>query len=141
VTQHVAGSDGTSGYVTRTDYHGRVKENLSTTLELAVARATGISGGSAHTIAHLLRPEVGGRSLLSSLDPRRTEDVAVDGTPCYVIKTRGPRGDFEEELWIERDSFLLRKLISRRDDRESVESRQNIEVDLPLEESLFQRPG
>lgn len=137
-TQHVAGFDGTSGYVTMKGYDGRMTDKFPITLSSAVAHATGISRGSAHTIGRLLLPEVGGRSLVSSLEPTRATDVVVDDTPFYIIKTRGARGDLEEELWIEKSSFLLRKLISRREDRESTEMRENIIVDGPLENSLFE---
>jgi hypothetical protein len=141
-TQHVAGSDrARGGYFTQKAYDGHVSEKTPIKLELAIARATGISRGSAHTIGRLLLPEVGGRSLLNSLESQRTADVEVDGTPCYAIKTRGSRGDHEEELWIEMGSFLLRKLFSRHEERESVESRERITVDMPLEDSLFDRPN
>jgi hypothetical protein len=41
---------------------------LEESLKLAVAGATGISGGSAHTIARLLLPEIGGFSLSKLAD-------------------------------------------------------------------------
>jgi hypothetical protein len=41
----------------------------------------------------------------------------------------------------DRASFLLRKLFSRQEERESVESRERITVDMPLEDSLFDRPN
>ena len=47
--------------------------------ELGIAGATGVSGGSAHTIPTLLLPDqIGGRSMASLTDLTRLPDEAVD---------------------------------------------------------------
>jgi hypothetical protein len=138
VTQFVTGFDGTVGYSTTSKPGDAGPSKSVTSLELAVAGATGISSGSAHTIGRLLLPEVGGYSFQESLEPQFGKDVTVDGTLCYSISARNPRSETADEIWIEKESFLLRKIIRRRADGQSEEWRDSIELNAPLESHLFQ---
>jgi outer membrane lipoprotein-sorting protein len=97
-----------------------------TDLSLAIARVSGVSGGSAHTLARLLMPASGGFSLteLQTLSLVRTEDFG--GHSCFVLEgkypaelvgcRRGPEVGLEDvvdgrwTLWIDTQDFLLRKL-------------------------------
>jgi hypothetical protein len=55
-------------------------------LGLGIAGATGVSGGSAHTIPDQLLPDqIGGRSVVSLTDLTRLSDDAVDDTPCFKL--------------------------------------------------------
>ena len=72
-------------------------------LEAAVAHATGISHGAAHTIGRLLLAEVGGRSLLDSIDARREEDISIGETSCYLIVSRAAKPVVDARLWVEKD--------------------------------------
>ena len=137
VTHHEAGHDGTAGYTVTRRPDGEIVRRSPIGLEEAVARATGISRGAAHTIGRLLLAEVSGRSLLDSTDARREEDVAIGETLCYLIVSRGAKHVIDERLWIEKDSFVLRKVICRWEDHESEETRENIAIDVPLDRSLF----
>jgi hypothetical protein len=137
VTHHEVGHDGTAGYCVSLSPHGKIMRISPISREEAVARATGISHGAAHTIGRLLLAEVGGRSMLDSINIRREEDVAIDGTSCYLIVTRGATGDLDERLWIEKESLVLRKVIRRWEDRESEETRERISLDSQLDQSSF----
>jgi hypothetical protein len=137
VTEHVAGHDGTSGYSVERRPDGSIRRQSPISIESAVAGATGISKGSARTIGRLLLPEVQGLSMLVLLDIEQGEDVLDSGTSCYSILAREPRGERQQELWIEKNSYLLRKRIIRSDRGESVEVRENINIDSPQPNSLF----
>ena len=137
VTEHTVGHDGTVGYCVAKRPGGRVARKSPISLEAAIARATGISSGSAHTIGRLLLPEVQGSGLLDLVDARQGDDVIIDGKSCYSVTARTPKGDGPEELWIEKDSYLLRRCITRFEQSESVEVRENISIDSPQPSSLF----
>jgi hypothetical protein len=102
----------------------------------AVSDATGISGGSAHTIARLLFPQVGGVSILDLLNPRFGDETDIGGTACYSITAQLPKGG-ERELLIEKGALLLRKVIGLREAARSEGIRKNICVNEALETKLF----
>lgn len=80
-------------------------------LELALAAATGVSGGSAHTIPALLLPqEVGGGRLTDLKEARRAEDASLDGVECFRIE--GTYGGHPVTVWIDKKSFLVRRISS-----------------------------
>jgi hypothetical protein len=64
------------------------------------------------------------------------EDTHIDGITCYSISAQHPRGD-GRELWIEKDTLLLRKVIGTRQTAMSEEIRENIRVNDPLEVGQF----
>lgn len=79
-------------------------------LSLGLAGATGVSGGSAHTIPALLLPdEVGGRLITEIVDAERIEDETIGEAAC--IRIRGRFGDSPTTLWIDSETFLLRKIL------------------------------
>jgi hypothetical protein len=105
-------------------------------LSLGLAGATGVSGGSAHTVPALLMPDsIGGRRLTDLTQLKRLEDAKFDGVDCFRIQGRllievGPaeRERRRQEvmkvtgrdlgtpvrgpatLWIDRSTFLLRRI-------------------------------
>ena len=136
VTKHVVGFDGKEGYslTTRPDDVQAIKE--VTTLRLAIAGATGISSGSAHTIGRLLLPETEGVAVFDLVDPQLREETGIDGVEYYSIAARHPKGD-DRELWIEKDTLLLRRVICSRETARAEEVREGIRVNEPLEQALF----
>ena len=79
------------------------------TLNLALAGASGVSGGSAHSVPALLLPnEVGGRRLTDMTAAKRLEDAELDMVDCYRIE--GKLGDSRRTLWIDKKTFLLRRI-------------------------------
>jgi outer membrane lipoprotein-sorting protein len=105
-------------------------------LSMGLAGPTGVSGGSAHTIPVLLMPDsIGGERLTDLAELKRLEDAKLGGVDCYRIKgksvikvdpgererlrkevkkvtgkgaTTSKRGP--ETLWIDKSSFLLRRI-------------------------------
>lgn len=139
ITKHVVGFDGTTAYFATNEpeaesFDVEVEDDIS----LAVAGATGISGGAAHTIARLLLPDIGGLSVLDLVGVQLKADVVFDGCVCSVIAAQHPRDRRPLELWIEKDTVLLRKLITG--DGSTEEVRQGIQVNAPPDAALFQAP-
>jgi outer membrane lipoprotein-sorting protein len=105
-------------------------------LSLGLAGATGVSGGSAHTVPALLMPDsIGGRRLTDLTQLRRLEDAKLDGVDCFRIQgsmrieidpaelerrrqltLRVTGRDLPnaisgpEMLWIDKSTFLLRRI-------------------------------
>ncbi len=74
-------------------------------LGIALAIATRPSGGVVKLLANLLSPSDAPRPKLTNLTLTGTE--TVDDRPCWVIT--GKRDDGETTLWIDRESYLLRR--------------------------------
>jgi hypothetical protein len=136
VKRYTVGFDGTSAYSLVESHANHRELTMEPHISAAVAGATGVSSGSAHTLARLLLPEVGGFSILDLEDLQLREDAVLDRTLCYCIAARHPEGD-TEELWLERDTLLLRKLVSNMGWFSSEELRRDIRIDVPLEDKLF----
>lgn len=80
-------------------------ESLGTRL----AAATGVSGGSAHTIPSLLLPsEIKGGAFDRFDVEARSFDAS--GTPCYRLDGRSPHVDAPLSYWIDAESFLIRRI-------------------------------
>jgi hypothetical protein len=130
-------SDGSTVQIVR-DRPGRpLQIETSDSLSLAVAGATGISGGSAHTIPRLLLPQVGGLSLLDLLDAQRLPDISLGSAVCYQVEAKFPRSGGLATLCIEKGTLLVRRFGTARDRFPQVQARENIRVNEPLEEDVF----
>lgn len=140
ITKHVVGSDGKTAYSLTKEHEGTPRLETEESLSMAVAGATGISVGAAHTIGRLLFHEVGGVSLLDLTDPRFNEETEIDGLSCYSVIARHPKGP-ELELWIETDTLVLRKFIKGYGEVPTEELRHNIRVDEQVDLSVFGIPG
>jgi len=139
ITRHIVGFDGRRAYSsTQRDGEPRIEDKQS--LALAIAGATGISSGSAHTIGRLLLPEIDGISILDFLDIRLNPETAADGVACHCVSGRYPKGNATAELWIEKGSLLVRKVTTTPGSGKppSTEVRNSIHVDEPIAETLFQ---
>jgi outer membrane lipoprotein-sorting protein len=78
-------------------------------LDMAIAGATGVSGGSAHTIPALLLPgEMGGHRLTYMTDLKRMEDAKLGDVDCYRLV--GDLAGQPQTLWIDKSSFLVRRI-------------------------------
>jgi hypothetical protein len=83
-------------------------------LDMAVAGATGVSGGSAHTVPGLLLPEqIGGGALMALTDLRYNGTASVDGVECYELVGRDLLEDMMT-LRVNAQTFLLREMVERR---------------------------
>lgn len=83
--------------------------NSTDSLGMALAGATGVSSGSAHTIPALLMPqEVGGRLLTEVENARRGEDRMCGDHQCFTIE--GKYADDPIIIWIDKESYLVRRI-------------------------------
>jgi outer membrane lipoprotein-sorting protein len=140
VKRYVVGFDGKAAYFVTKRHDAPPTREERSNLELAVAGATGVSSGSVHTIARLLLPEVYGLSLLDSTDVRFNSERAVDGVACYSVTAQHPKIGGAREIWIEKDSLLLRKVIRAFSKTPCEEMRKQIRVDELLRDRLFEAP-
>ena len=127
-------------------------------LKEALGTASGISGGSSTRVPALLLPrQVGEGPPLATAD--RIDDGTDRGVACFRIKGR-PRAvpytvttgghvltvqDETVTLWIERATFLLRKVEERKDygsyTQETVTTYEpEIDVEIPTDELTFTAP-
>ena len=79
-------------------------------LDLAVAGATGVSSGTAHTIATLLFSEASGFTLLDLKRLRFRKDRVVDAVYCKAISGLHPRGG-RVTVWFGQHDMLLRRQV------------------------------
>ena len=80
-------------------------------LSLAIAGATGVSGGAAHLIPALLLPEaIAGSTLTVARDPKLAGEETLDGVSCLKVEFRGI-GERDSSAWLEKDTLLLRRLV------------------------------
>jgi hypothetical protein len=106
-----------AGDVVRRWWSIRPDREPPASLSMALAGATGVSGGSAYTIPHLLMPDLGSKSLLSVevvAESRHDGEESVDGRSCHRILCRYSRGS-DNTLWIDAETFLLRRIFTMHD--------------------------
>ena len=77
-------------------------------LGLALAGATGVSGGSAHTIPALLLPEEVGGRLTEITDAKRIDDAKLGKAYCF--RMQGTYGASPLTLWIDKKTSLVRRI-------------------------------
>jgi hypothetical protein len=134
---HVAGLSGSETYLSTRTYSGRESMTRPGSLDMLVAGATGISKGTAHTIAELLFEEVGGYGLLALRRLRFRPSRVIDGVRCTAVSGLHPRsGRFT--AWFGTDDLLLRRLVDFQS--RSEELRMNIRVGHALPDDRFAIP-
>lgn len=78
-------------------------------LNLAIAGATGVSGGSAHTVPRMLMPlQVTGTVLFQLAKAERLPDEQLDDVSCFVVK--GKFASRDESVWIDQRTNFVRKI-------------------------------
>lgn len=137
LTKYIAGCDGSVAYSYTEQQGAKPTVEIEENLAMAVAGATGISLGSAHTIGDLLLDCLGGFSLTRLERPRFRRSRGFDGVVCYRISGRHPYGG-RVQIWIGVHDLLIRKLIHYRFRHEEV--RFKIEVGALVSQELFRVP-
>jgi outer membrane lipoprotein-sorting protein len=78
-------------------------------LRIAVAQATGVSGGSANTIPLLLMPgEIPGTSLSSLTDVKRIADAKHNDADCFRVE--GKLVNTPRTVWLDKKKFLVLRI-------------------------------
>ena len=130
------------GEVRRCWYIKPAVENLPS-LELGIAGATGVSGGSAHTIPALLLPDqVGGAKISAMIDLTRLPDESVDGTPCFNLQGKYGFGNTPMTVWLEKATFLVRRIAEgTRLAKNTTDYRPEVNKDIPANELELNAPS
>jgi hypothetical protein len=139
VTNYIVGFDGSNAYFVTKASDRKPDLKTADTLNSAIARATGISSGSAHTISRLLLRDISGLSILDLVEARLLPDATVSNTECYSVSAQHPRGG-EWLLSVEKKTLLLRKLrvsLGAQPGVLSEEIRDSIRVNQPIDASVF----
>lgn len=141
VTEYCCGADSAGAYEWRKAHDEPAHLTKLESLSLAIAGATGISGGSAHTIGSLLMPEIGGLRFTELHDFRIRGREAFEGHDCIVAESPLPGGG-GLILWIHRDSMTLRKVVTKHPSfPPGEEIRRDIEIDAAIDDRELNRPA
>jgi hypothetical protein len=136
-TKAVVGVHGARPYFFDESYSGDRTLEEPEDLDLAIAGATGISSGTAHTIAALLFPGISGFTLSDLRRLRFRMNRVIDGVNCTAVSGIHPRGG-RLTAWFGEEDLLLRRLTRTR--FRSEELRTNVRAGHILPEGLFAPP-
>lgn len=139
LTKYIAGSDGAAAYFYTEERGYKPSVEPESSLEMAIAGATGISQGAAHTIGALLLPSAGGFELSMLRRLRFRASRQFEGTACTVVSGLHPWGGGRYTAWFGTHDLLLRKLIRDRPREEEV--RLNIRPNKAIASARFAAPS
>lgn len=114
VSRDAIGTDGESVYFYSRSYDGSVDIEHPESLLMAVAGATGISSGTAHTIGALLFEEVAGFRLTDMRRIRFRPIREFDRVKCVAVSGLHPGGRGRVTAWFGAEDLLLRRLVRYR---------------------------
>lgn len=129
-----------SGDEVRTWWHLKPGVEKPASLDEALAGATGVSSGSAHTVPALLLPvQVGGRKLTTLTNLTRLPDEAWDNTPCF--KLEGKYANTPMTLWLEKATYLVVRIYQDTDlAKTTTVYRPQVNIEIPAKELEFDAP-
>jgi hypothetical protein len=137
----ICGFDGSSAYLWMSAYGGgTAKFDVFDDVVMAIASATGISSGSAHTIGQLLLAGYDDDGLASLKRPVLASEEQVDGKDCVEVRGTIAHANSDVSLFIDHETFLIRKVTSHLGVFTSHEFRRNIHVNEPIDHSKFAQP-
>ena len=119
VSRCVVGHDGTRPFFWASHYSSPAQLDHPESLDLALAGATGISSGTAHTIGALLLPDITGFNLLDLRRQRFRKGRIVQGVHCTCVSGLYPRGG-RCTAWFGTEDLLLRRRYRSRFNMEEV---------------------
>ena len=120
------------------------KNERPKTLSLALAGATGVSGGSAHKIPALMMPnEIGGRTLKNLKRPKLDDEQKLDDKDCFVIDAQFANQPIK--IWIDKTRLLVLRIdqTSTYDDFSTVETtlyEPKVNEDVDEDQLIFDPP-
>lgn len=138
ITKYIVGSDGAGAYFFTQERGRKPSREDAESLEMAIAGATGISRGAAHTVGSLLLPSVEGFSLLMLRKLRLKTTRPFKGVNCYRVSGLHPWSPGRYTVWIGTDDLMLRKLVKHRSATEEI--RWNINVNHGVDPLRFEQP-
>jgi hypothetical protein len=136
ITSYAIGSDGKQAYFYSKSFEDKEVLEEEKSLEMAVAGATGISSGAAHTIGALLFDEVEGFNFLDLKRIRFRRTREIDGVNCITISGLHPSGG-RITAWFGVDDLLLRRRLSKHSRGKTDELRFGVKSDCNYSVSSF----
>lgn len=126
----------------RTWWYVKPAVERSSSLADAISSATGVSSGSAHTIAALLMPDrIRGAKPSSMTDLTRLPDETVDGAACFKLAGRYGFGKQPRTVWIERATYLIRRIVDeKRLATATTVYKPQVNTEIPATELAFDAP-
>jgi outer membrane lipoprotein-sorting protein len=124
------------GSEVRTWWYIKPGVEKSSSLDLGIAGATGVSSGSAHTIPMLLLPDrLTGAKLSAMTDLTRLPDESLDGTPCFKLQGKYGFGNQPRAVWFEKATFLLRRIAGQSGlNKSTTDYRPEVNKEIPAKE-------
>jgi hypothetical protein len=133
-------SDGTRAYEqygTAYAVHSQLgKVQVAESLGMAIAGATGVSEGAAHTVPRLLMPEIEGFSLEELQTPVIVAIEDIEGTACYHIRGSHPTGG-KIDIWLGNSDYLIRVVQMQLAGMLQREIRRDIRTNEPIPAAKF----
>lgn len=106
-------------------------------LGMAIAGATGVSLGSAHTVPRLLAREAGGFSVTNLSRVTLKGQERFEGEECYMLEGYRPSGE-AWRLWVGKIDYLLRKVrTGPRGGEFQEEIHRDVLINAPVGEEIF----
>jgi uncharacterized protein len=131
----VVWSDGEKTFAYYT--HAPDKVERPEDLGSAIAGATGVSLGSAHTVPRLLVRGIGGFSVTGLSRVTLKGQELFEGEECFVLEGYHPSGE-AWRLWLGKTDYLLRKVrTGPRDGEFEEEIHRDILINAPVAEEVF----
>jgi hypothetical protein len=139
VTKNVVGYDGSSAYSVLQRHEKDPIITIEENFELAIAGATGISGGAIQTIVQLLFPKMETFSILNWRDIEILEETELEGIPCYEVTGIHPKFG-QSSVFIGMDDYLVRRISQVNCEYPTQETRLVQSLDVKLDPNDFRVP-
>jgi hypothetical protein len=139
ITRQECGFDGECAYFWMKHHESPPQIEVFESVEIAVAAATGVSDGAAHTIGQLLQLGISG-GLMQLTDLHVIGEAEVDGNVCVEVRGTPERAVLHTSVFIDPNALLIRKVSTRFESFTTDEYRTNVRLNAPIDHSHFVRP-
>ena len=139
ITRYQCGFEGESAYLWMKQHESPPQIESFESAEVAIGAATGVSGGTAHTIGQLLQSGVSG-GFMELTDLRVIGESEVDGSVCMEVRGTPERVALHTSIFIDPEALLIRKISTCFEKFTNDEHRTNICLNTPIDRSRFVRP-
>lgn len=139
ITRYECGFEGESAYVWMKPHESPPQIEHFESAEMAIASATGISGGAAHTIGQLLQSGIS-VGVMELTDLHVIGESEVDGNVCVEVRGTPERVALHTSIFIDPQALLIRKVSTHFENFTNDEYRTNICLNASIDRSHFVRP-
>ena len=139
-THYIVGCDGARSYLYTRFPEQRAQLSEFPTLARALGAASGISCGSAQTIAHLLLRDLRGASIADLTDVQHLGICDIGTQRCHRLSGQQRHGG-PQELAIGQQDGLLHRFVKRSAGLQVEELRERIDVNVAIDPREFSVPA